>query len=81
MTDVEIKEVADSFMKIGDSIHEIMAISINEVLSLAKEVEGLGFGLETYCKDILVLRSCNSVAAIESEVKKWIDADGLLVKT
>ena len=39
-----------------------------------------GFDLETYCKEILALRSCKSVAAIEYEVKKWIDADGLLVK-
>lgn len=81
MTDVEIKEVADSFMKMGDTLHQIIALSINEVLSLAKDVEEAGFDLELYCKDILVLRSCNSIAAIESEVKKWIDADGLLVKT
>ena len=64
----------------GDILHETMATSINDVLSLAKDVEGAGFNTESYCKDILVLRASKSIEDIESVVKKWIDADGLFVK-
>lgn len=78
MTDIEIKKVAESFMKKGDPFHEIMAISINEVLSLAKDVENAGFNTESFCKDILVLRACKSIEDIESVAKVWIEDDGLL---
>lgn len=81
MTDIEIKEIADSFMKIEDSLHEIMALSIYEVLTLAKDIDDVGFDLDSYCKEVLILRSCKSIEEIESEVRKWIEADGMLKKS
>lgn len=81
MTDIEIKEVADLFLGKGDTLHAFIAISIVEVLELAKEVQDSGFNLDLYCKEILILRSCNSISEIESVVKKWIESDGLLVES